>query len=216
MWWCKGHVTARLLTLRFKASVGQAAPKRHVQPDFQGEVPAEGWKVPTTRDLSSYTPGLYLLQRGGVSAAAPSSDSDSDSGSSTSDGDDDQPQGASSSSSSAPEFWLAHTKPRKGSAARVLLQLRPVTGSDLRDSQQVCAPSSTPQQRSAWSHLCYPPDAQAAVLCCVCDPCRSARCKLASPSMPAPAWPSTPTRRRGGTAATPAMSWTRQALLSSW
>ena len=37
MWRSKGAVTARLLTLRKSRSTGKAAPKRHVQPDFQGE-----------------------------------------------------------------------------------------------------------------------------------------------------------------------------------
>jgi hypothetical protein len=81
-WWCKGAVTARLLTVRKAGSTGRAAPKRRAQADFQGVVPAGAWKVPSSRDLASYAPSLYLLQHSQASAAA---DSSSSSGSENSD-----------------------------------------------------------------------------------------------------------------------------------
>lgn len=58
-WLCKGALSARLLTLR-RASTSKAAPKRHSQTDFQGIMPADAWKVPSSRDLASYTPQLFL------------------------------------------------------------------------------------------------------------------------------------------------------------
>jgi hypothetical protein len=136
MWWSKGAVTARLLTLRRANSSGKAAPKRHEQQDFQAAAPAGSWKVPSSRDLASYTPSLYVLQKG---PAGGSDSSSSDSG----DGTDDEQQaavsGPSSSSSGTAQYWLAHTKPRKGASASAVLKLRALTGSDARDSQQVGA-----------------------------------------------------------------------------
>lgn len=48
MWWSKGSVTARLLTLRTASSTGKAAPKRHEQADYQGVVPSGSWRVPSS------------------------------------------------------------------------------------------------------------------------------------------------------------------------
>jgi hypothetical protein len=150
--WCKGAVTARLLTLRKANSTGKAAPKRHAQADFQREPPAGAWKVPSSRDLVSYAPSFYLLQqRQGSSSADSSSDGE---GSASSDEEDAASSGSSSSSSTAPH-WLAHTKPRKGSSAQVLLQLRTLTGSDLRDSQQAshtAALGLAADQGTTWLH----------------------------------------------------------------
>lgn len=136
MWWAKGAVTARLLTLRKANSTGRAAPKRHMQGDFQGQVPAGAWRVPSSRDLASFAPALYLLQQSPASAAEDSSSSGSDSEPASGDEEEAAASG-SSSSSGLPRHWLAHTKPRKGSSAQVLLRLRALSGSDLRDSQQV-------------------------------------------------------------------------------
>jgi uncharacterized membrane protein YgcG len=141
MWFTKGAISARVLTLRKANSSGKAAPKRYQQADFQAAAPAGSWKVPSSRDLASYTPTLLLLQKG---PAGDSSSSGSSSGSGESSGDEEQAavSGGSSSdggSSSTPQYWLAHSRPRKGSTARVLLKLRSLTGSDLRDSQQVGA-----------------------------------------------------------------------------
>lgn len=139
MWWSKGAITARLLTLRKANSSGRAAPKRHAQVDFQAQVPADAWKVPSSRDLSSYAPSLYLLQKQQETGAAEGSGSETSDNPEESDSGDHEPASASSSSSSsnAAQYWLAHTRPRKGSSAKVLLKLRALTGSDLRDSQQV-------------------------------------------------------------------------------
>jgi len=99
--------------------------------------------VPSSRDMASYLPALYLLQQGPASEVAAAADSScnssecSDSEQASCDEDEAAVSGGSSSSSSTVQHWLAHTKPRKGSAAQVLLRLRALTGSDLRDSQQV-------------------------------------------------------------------------------
>lgn len=137
MWWAKGAVTARLLTLRKSSSTGKAAPKRHAQADFQGDVPAGAWKVPSSRDLASFAPALYLLQQRTADAAEDSSSSGSEGSDSEPASGEDEEAGVSgtSSSSSLARHWLAHTKPRKGSPAQVLLRLRALSGSDLRDSQ---------------------------------------------------------------------------------
>jgi len=85
MWWAKGAVSARLLTLHWFNSAGKAAPKPHAQADFQGQVPAACWKVLTSRDVSSDTPSLYLLQqRQSVGGGSDSGNSRSRSSSSSS------------------------------------------------------------------------------------------------------------------------------------
>jgi len=140
MWWAKGAVPARLLTMRKANSTGKAAPKRHEQADFQGQVPAGAWKVPSSRDLASFAPDLYLLQQrpAGATEDDSSSSGSEDSASEPASGDEGEAAvSVSSSSSGLPRHWLAHTKPRKGSPAQVLLRLRALSGSDLRDTQQV-------------------------------------------------------------------------------
>jgi len=143
MWWAKGAVTARLLTLRKAGTTGRAAPKRRAQRDFQGDVPAGSWRVPSSRDLASFAPALYLLQHRPAGAAEDDSSSDSDGSDSEQASGDEEEAAASGSSTegssgnSSARHWLAHTKPRKGSSAQVLLRLRALSGSDLRDSQQV-------------------------------------------------------------------------------
>jgi hypothetical protein len=148
-WWAKGAVTARQLTLRKAGSTGKAAPKRHAQADFQGQVPAGSWKVPSSRELSSYAPSLYLLQQQKPGAEDSSTSSGSDS--SEDPEDSDSPAGSSTA-----QYWLAHTKPRKGSSAKVLLPLRALTGSDLRDSQQVgCFGSASRPGRGPLYHYVH-------------------------------------------------------------
>jgi hypothetical protein len=138
-WWAEGAVTARLLTLRKAGSTGKAAPKRHAQADFQGQVPAGAWKVPSSRDLASFAPDLYLLQQRPAGATDDDSSSDSEDSDSEPASRDEEEAVASGSSSSngLSRHWLVHTKPGKGSPAQVLLRLRALSGSDLRDSQQV-------------------------------------------------------------------------------
>jgi len=95
MWWAKGAVSARLLTVR-KSGSCKAAPKRHQQPDFQATDTGR-WKAPTSGDLNSCSPGLFLLQRrqqqGEQAAAVGGSDSSSE-------GVEEQAPPARSSSSS--------------------------------------------------------------------------------------------------------------------
>lgn len=128
-------MSGRLLTVRKAGSCGKAAPKRHEQPDYQ----ATGcWKAPTSGNLNSSSPGLFLLQKrqqGEQAAAVGGSGSSQDSGS---EGEDDVPP-ASSSGSSSRGLYLSHTRPRKGAAAvvDVVAALRPLLGYDLRHSQQV-------------------------------------------------------------------------------
>jgi hypothetical protein len=94
--------------------------------------------VPSSRDLASLAPALYLLQQGTADAAE---DDSSSSGSEDSESEpasgDEEEAAVSGSSSGLLRHWLAHTKPRNGSPAQVLLRLRALSGSDLRDSQQV-------------------------------------------------------------------------------
>jgi len=139
MWWCNGAVAARLLTQRTAGSSGKAAPKRHQQADIQAQS-VGCWKAPTSQDLHSSMPTLYLLQKQ-QQAAADGFDNSSGSDSNSSETETAPANSnSSSSSSSLPDFGLSHQKPRKGAAAaasKVVLELRPLVGYDLRHSQQV-------------------------------------------------------------------------------
>jgi hypothetical protein len=154
----RGSIGARLLlNRRFGSS--KAGPKRQQQPDFQADVSAGCWKVVTAGDLHGGTPTLYLISSSSSSSASKcSADAGSGSGS---EGDDEGDAGAKLSSSLADEgssgnaaaatvaeaaeqqqcegdvLRLVHRKPRGGKG--VLLQLKPLTGYDVRHSVQKCA-----------------------------------------------------------------------------
>jgi hypothetical protein len=159
-WFSRGSIGARLLlNMRFGSS--KAGPKRQQQPDFQADVSAGCWKVVTAGDLHGSTPTLYLISSSSSSSASKcSADAGSGSGSG-SEGDDEDDAGAKLSSSLADEgsngnaaaataaeaaeqqqcegdvLRLVHRKPRGGKD--VLLQLKPLTGYDVRHSVQKCA-----------------------------------------------------------------------------
>jgi hypothetical protein len=155
-WFARGAVSARLLGVR-RFGTAKAAAKRYQQSDLQQVQGANHWKVPTAGDIQSMMPSLYLLQRGqqqqqqkaGSSSDSASSSSDSSDGGSGSDSSGAGDEGRSSRSGSAspasggasqPEFWLSHNKPRKpkqGPTARIVLQLRLLSGYDQRHSLQV-------------------------------------------------------------------------------
>jgi hypothetical protein len=142
-------VSARLLGVR-RFGTAKAAAKRYQQGDFQFAQPrANCWKVPTAGDIQSMLPTLYLLeQREQQQKAGSSSDSESSSSGSSDDGSGSDSSIAGDESRSSrggsagpacggkrqPEFWLAHTKPRKGSTARIILTLRLLSGYDQRHS----------------------------------------------------------------------------------
>jgi len=139
-WWARGVISAHLLGVRRFGST-KAAPKRHQQPDFQGQAQQDAYKVPTAGDIHSYTPSLYLLHRQVEQQSASSMDGDESSeAGSCSEGDDDMPDDRNSNGTAAskpqPEHWLSHTKPSKGAKANVLLKLRQLSGYDLRHSLQ--------------------------------------------------------------------------------
>ena len=115
----------------------KAAPKRHQQPDFQGEAQQDAYKVPTAGDL--HIPDLYLLHRQAEQHPSSSMDGDQSSEAGTcSEGDDDEPDNSRTAGSKPqPEHWLSHTKPNKAAKAKVLLKLRQLSGYDLRHSLQV-------------------------------------------------------------------------------
>jgi hypothetical protein len=157
-WFSRGSIGSRLLlNRRFGSS--KAGPKRQQQPDFQSDVSAGCWKVVTAGDLHGSTPTLYLII---ISSSGSASKCSADAGSgSGSEGDDEGDAGAKLSSSLADEgssgdaaaataaeaaeqqqcegdvLRLVHRKPRGGKG--VLLQLKPLTGYDVRHSVQKCA-----------------------------------------------------------------------------
>jgi len=134
----------------------------------------------------------------------------------------------SGSSNSLARHWLAHTKPRKGSSAQVLLRVRALSGSDLRDSQQVLPPNTAasgpkprttrmlPQQGCVSTAWALPTRAAAAALFALL-PRRSVRCRQECPSRRVHGWPSTRWGRPSATQPTaPTSSTTPQLLPSSW
>lgn len=161
-WYVKGAVSARLLSVRRLGS-SKAAPKRHMQPDFQSATGSACWKVLTAGDLHSYIPVLYLLQQQQQSSSSgvdsDSSRSSSDSGSCEEE-DNSSSTGAMSGNSATPsqavasssggttaaaaaattqqqqQYMLLHTKPRKASKLQVVLKLRQLSGYDQRHSLQ--------------------------------------------------------------------------------
>ena len=138
-WWSRGAVSARLLGVRRFGST-KAAPKRHQQPDFQGSLTADACKVPTAADVHSYTPSIYLLEKALQRCSSDGTDSSAGEESDPGSADEAEPEASSSTGVAAaqqPGFLLAHSKPRKGSGAKVLLQLRQLSGYDLRHSLQV-------------------------------------------------------------------------------
>ena len=139
-WWARGVISARLLGVRRFGST-KAAPKRHQQPDFQGEAQQDAYKVPTAGDL--HIPDLYLLHRQAEQHPSSSMDGDQSSEAGTcSEGDHDEPDNSRTAGSKPqPEHWLSHTKPNKAAKAKVLLiqqlqKLRRLSGYDLRHSRQ--------------------------------------------------------------------------------
>jgi hypothetical protein len=155
-WFCRGSIGARLLlSRRFGSS--KAGPKQQQQPDFQADVSAGCWKVVTAGDLRGSTPTMYLVSSSSGSSnnrsaadaeGASSSDGDADDASGTKlsrSPAGDLKQGSSGNSAEAGQvqqgdnevLTLVHRKPR-GSKG-VLLQLKPLTGYDVRHSVQKCA-----------------------------------------------------------------------------
>uniref|UniRef100_A0A383VR00 Uncharacterized protein n=1 Tax=Tetradesmus obliquus TaxID=3088 RepID=A0A383VR00_TETOB len=151
-WYCRGSIGARLLlNRRFGSS--KAGPKRQQQPDFQADVSAGCWKVVTAGDLHGSTPTLYLVSSSSSSCSSMaardgegSSSSDEDDGSGgTKPSSSPADEGSSGTSAEAGQkqqgddevLTLVHRKPR-GSKG-VLLQLKQLTGYDVRHSVQKCA-----------------------------------------------------------------------------
>src|SRR5689334_2076304 len=93
--------------------------------------------VPTAGDLHSYAPRPCLLHRQAEQPSGSSIDDDESSEvGSCSEEDDGEPDN-SRTAGSKPEHWLSHTKSNRAAKAKVLLQLRQLSGYDLRHSLQV-------------------------------------------------------------------------------
>lgn len=102
-WFAKGAVSARLLNVRRLGS-SKAAPKRHIQPDFQAVTGASCFKVLTAGDIHSYIPVLYLLQQ----QQSTSSGADTGgSGSNSDSGSSEEEEDSNSGNSAAPNEQAA-------------------------------------------------------------------------------------------------------------
>jgi hypothetical protein len=144
-WYCRGSIGACLLLNR-RFGNSKAGPKRQQQPDFQADVSAGCWKVVTAGDLHGSAPTLYLVSSSSkADADAEGVSSSDDDGGGTKLSSSPADEGSSGNSAAAGQvqqggdevLTLVHRKPR-GSKG-VLLQLKQLTGYDVRHSVQKCA-----------------------------------------------------------------------------